>query len=125
MKKLLLVALLLALALCVGGVGANLIDDIIAFVSPQPTELTEDGQTTITSQSIGENELSVTYHNTLDNPNGTTIQLYCTDSRGYFIPVWGGSVVGTDGTFSFSKEDALIPTTNGCSFGIDYGGEIL
>ena len=116
---------LMALCIITPCVSAGIIEDAISLIFPQDSNFSENGKTVITAQSIGENEISVSYSNTLYNPNGTTIQLYCLDNTGRAVPVWGGSVVVASGSFSFTKDDALLESTNGCQFGIDYGGDLV
>ena len=49
---------------------------------------------------------------------GITLEMYCRDNVGYYMPVWGASITESCCDWSFALKDAFRESADGCYFAV-------
>jgi hypothetical protein len=137
--RILLCSLLIVLLLCVGvGSAADLTKAVdektIAMKTISSKELLEDTmlksqndfakrtslmtEATVDTAKIDKEIISVAATVKPRTTGGITIELFCQDNMGYFMPVWGGSITKDKQSWDFTPKDAMRKDIDGCYFAI-------
>ena len=121
MKRLL--TFLIIIAFIAAPVHGDLISDLFGWLTGSSDKLNTtpsdwpDGSITSLSES------SEGYHFEYTANNSATLNLYCKDSVGYFVNVWGASIVNGSGQYDILKTDKLGQTSGDCRAQIDSDDE--
>lgn len=49
---------------------------------------------------------------------GITIELFCKDNIGHYMPIWGGSITKETSEYTFTKQDIHRQNIDGCYFAV-------
>lgn len=63
-------------------------------------------------------KLSVNVEATPRSSGGITVELFCQDNTGRFIPIWGGSITKTVSDWEFTENDIRRANIDGCYFAV-------
>ncbi len=55
---------------------------------------------------------------TVRKSGGITVELYCQDNMGYFMPIWGGSITTQTSVWDLSLSELHRKDVDGCYFGV-------
>jgi hypothetical protein len=97
---------------------ALLPSDFAKTLSDVSKKLTLMPLSKVDSAEIKSNVISVKVLSPTRTNGGVTLELFCQDNTGRFMPVWGGSIVKGDETFKFTPKDAMRENIDGCYFAV-------
>lgn len=76
----------------------------------------EDGD--VKNAKVKDGKISAEVESTIRASGGITVELFCKDNIGHYMPVWGGSVTTASKEWMFTKQDILRQNVDGCYFGV-------
>lgn len=72
----------------------------------------------VKNAKVKDGKISADVESTIRASGGVTVELFCKDNIGHYMPVWGGSVTTISREWTFTKEDIKRPNVDGCYFGV-------